>query len=148
MQRCGGFVEIKVEWNGPTPTTSQGYYKTKPPQNGAPKTKFQRDATWEDGISIREFGTFLLSEAIFRNCPFSNFKTRISAAFEIPRQQKMNCNTVTLENDPAGIFNFLTELYHSTFLIVFSSKGQHPPSQGDSILLSPLWRCVTYLIPS
>ena len=42
----------------------------------------------------------------------------------------MNCNTVTLENDPAGIFNFLTELNHFTSLIVFSSKGATPPQPG------------------
>ena len=43
----------------------------------------------------------------------------------------MNCNTVTLENDPAGIFDFLTELDHFTSLNVFFQRGRDgPPPSG------------------
>ena len=89
--------------------------------------------------------TLFFSERFWKWALWSvNFQTRILVAFEIPRQQKMNCNTATLENDQAGIFSFLTELNRFTSLIAFSSKGATLPRQGDSILLSPLWRCVTY----
>ena len=65
----------------------------------------------------------------------------------------MNCNSATLENDAAGIFNFLTELAHFTLLMCFSMGAEAPPTtqttsattrQGNSTPLSPPWRCVKY----
>ena len=41
----------------------------------------------------------------------------------------MNCNTVTLENDPTGIFNFLTDLNDFTSLNVLFFKGGFPPAR-------------------